>query len=188
MNEVNWYQAAAYCNWLSRKDNLPECYVPNLHGEYAAGMRIKPDALSLSGYRLPTEEEWEYACRAGAGTSRSYGASLDLLGRYAWYSATSRNRAWPCGSLQPNDLGLFDMLGNILEWCQDLSKDNLPDRSGKINASTSRYLIVDDTHSRLLRGGSYLNGPVDIRSATLFGYTPALCVFSSGFRPSRTYY
>ena len=113
MNGFSWYNAAAYCNWLSRQEGLPECYEPNPDGEYATGMKIKPDALRLGGYRLPTEAEWEYACRAGAGTSRFYGASPELLGRYAWYNANSQEQAWPCGSLQPNELGLFDMLGNV---------------------------------------------------------------------------
>ena len=119
MNNVSWYDAAAYCNWLSRKENLPECYEPNERGKYAAGMRIKADALKLSGYRLPTEAEWEYACRSGATTSRYYGSSIDLLERYARYYKSLDIRASPCGSLLPNDLGLSDMLGNVYEWCQD---------------------------------------------------------------------
>ena len=127
MNGVSWYHAAAYCNWLSRKENLPECYEPNERGQYAEGMKIRADALQRTGYRLPTEAEWEYGCRAGAGTSRYYGSNVDLLGRYAWYLATSPDRARPCGSLLPNDLGLFDMLGNVYEWCQDRSLQYRPD-------------------------------------------------------------
>jgi formylglycine-generating enzyme required for sulfatase activity len=57
MNSVSWYDAAAYCNWLSLQDGLPQCYEPNPDGKYAAGMKIKPDALRLGGYRLPTEAE-----------------------------------------------------------------------------------------------------------------------------------
>ena len=95
------------------------CYEPNEAGAYAEGMTIPADVLQRTGYRLPTEAEWEYACRAGAVTSRYYGARVDLLGAYAWYHANSQDHAWPCGSLFPNDLGLFDMLGNMYEWCQE---------------------------------------------------------------------
>jgi len=119
MNNMSWYDSAAYCNWLSRKENLPECYEPNERGKYAAGMRIKADALELPGYRLPTEAEWEYACRSGAATSRYYGSSIDLLERYAAYYNRHDPRTLPCGSLVPNDLGLSDMLANVFELCQD---------------------------------------------------------------------
>ena len=68
---------------------------------------------------MPTEAEWEYACRAGAETSRFYGSSLELLGHYAWYITNSQVHAWSCGSVLPNELGVFDMLGNMYEWCQE---------------------------------------------------------------------
>src|SRR5271157_1332271 len=186
MNNVSWYDAAAYCNWLSRKEDLPECYEPNDRGKYAAGMRIKADALKLTGYRLPTEAEWEYACRSGAATSRYYGSSTDLLGRYAWYLATSPDRAFPCGSLLPNNLGLFDMLGNIYEWCQDLA---LPYRSGGTSIIIDTINDIEDVHEhdhRLLRGGSFDDQPVVVRSASRGWDAPSLRSSNDGFRPART--
>ena len=137
--------------------------MPNPQGQYAQEMKIRADALRRTGYRLPTEAEWEYACRAGAGTSRYFGGNVDLLGRYAWYLATSPDRAWPCGSLLPNDLGLFDILGNVYEWCQDRPLLYRPDRAGMIidDINTQEYVNTD----RLLRGGAFDNRPAYVRSA-----------------------
>jgi formylglycine-generating enzyme required for sulfatase activity len=182
-NVVTWYDAAAYCNWLSRREGLPECYEPNEAGKYADGMKIKPDALRLGGYRLPTEAEWENACRAGAGTSRYYGSSVDLLGRYAWYSRTSGEHAQPCGRLLPNDLGLFDMLGNAWEWCHDVYQP-YPKKTVEDNINIQNI----PSNPRLLRGGAFNYGPALVRSADRVGWAPASRLINIGFRPSRTYY
>jgi formylglycine-generating enzyme required for sulfatase activity len=185
MIAVSWYGAAAYCNWLSEQEGLPNdqlCYLPNPSGAYDEGMSIPADVLKRTGYRLPTEAEWEYACRSGAITGRYYGETTDLLGKHSWYQANSGEHAWSCGGLIPNDLGLFDMLGNVYEWVQD--------RSG------GRTTIVDDIsilellsekNPRLLRGGSFTNQPAEVRSALRDGIAPSHRVTVNGFRPSRTY-
>jgi formylglycine-generating enzyme required for sulfatase activity len=178
---INWCDAAAYCNWLSQQEGLAACYEPNPEGEYAEGMKIVPDFLDRPGYRLPMEAEWEYACRAGAVTSRYYGGSVELLGKYAWYSQNSRLRAWPCGQLKPNDFGLFDLLGNAYEWCQDAVGLDTPDGDQGERDNINKFQF------RIIRGGSFHYPPAFVRSAFRFRDLPLDRIINIGFRPARTY-
>ena len=180
MNHVSWYHAAAYCNWLSQQEGLPKdqwCYLPNEQRRYDKGMKIPADFLQRKGYRLPTEVEWEYASRAGAMTSRHYGLSVDLLEQYARYQANSHNHAWPCGSLMPNDLGLFDTLGNVYEWCQERATSDQPGR-----AASPMSDIIDDT-PRLLRGGAFTYPPAYVRSAFRAWFAPTYRSHRRRFSP-----
>ena len=117
---VSWYDAAAYCNWLSAQDGLgPDqwCYISK---KELGGLDLASDYLRRTGYRLMTEQEWEFACRAGARTTCSFGApDRELAGSYAWTYQNSDQRCQPVGLLKPNDLGLFDMHGDAAEWCQE---------------------------------------------------------------------
>ena len=182
---VNWYAAAAYCNWLSEREGLGEdqwCYLPGPDRSYADGMTIPADSLDLAGYRLPTEAEWEYQCRAGAATSRFHGTSIELLGARAWYGRNSDNRCQPCGRLLPNDLGLFDMLGNVYEWCHDRDAARRPGREAVIIDAGGIAEVVRDNRIRMFRGGSYVGSPDEVRSSARSGELPSYLGDLNGFR------
>ena len=125
--------------------------------------------------------EWEYASRAGAVTSRHYGLSVDLLEQYARYEANSHKHAWPCGSLMPNDLGLFDTLGNVFEWCQERAPPYQPGR-----AESRMHDVIDDA-PRQVRGGVFDYPPPYCRSAFRAWFAPSFLDSNGGFRLARTY-
>jgi len=199
-NSVRWYDAAAYCNWLSKEEGIPEdewCYLPNERGEYAEGMRLAAGYLSKTGYRLPSEAEWEYSCRARALTSRYYGEGEELLGKYVWYTKNSQDRALlpgklgelgvPGGRLKPNDFGLFDMLGNALEWCQESFAYYPLVEIGKVVEDIEDESEVKDNVLRVFRGGSFGVPVWSARSANRLRNVPTDGYSYGGFRPARTF-
>jgi serine/threonine protein kinase/formylglycine-generating enzyme required for sulfatase activity len=179
---IDWFMAARYCNWLSKEEGIPEdqwCY--EIKGDQIA---LKPSYLSLTGYRLPTEAEMEYATRAGTSTARYFGETEDLMSKYAWYLKNSQENTWPVGSLKPNDLGLFDVLGNVLTWCQESYK-SYP--TGKeVSDDTEDEKLIVDTSSRVLRGGAFSGLPSAVRSGFRNFIVPTYNYLSFGIRLART--
>jgi len=181
INCVTWYDAAAYCRWLSEREGLKEeemCYPPI--PEIKEGMRLPRDYLRRIGYRLPTEAEAEYACRAGAVTSRFFGSADILLPKYAYFRGNSDNHSWPVGSLKPNDLGLFDILGNVLEWCQE---SRAPTDRAEDKEDTDK---VSNTIERVVHSASYDKVIARVRSDQSEHALPAAEFNSIGFRLART--
>ena len=185
-SKPSWYAAAAFCNWLSDREKLLHCYESAPGGKYAEGMMVRADALTRTGYRLPTEAEWEYSCRAATLTSSYCGADWMLLANYAYFNLDSDGRSWPCGNLLPNDLGLFDMLGNLYEWCQDPWGDYIP---GPVGVIVDRFNEPDNViqgKPRVLRGGGFVDVPGHLRSAQRSWNAPQNQLGVYGFRIART--
>ncbi len=175
---VSWHQAVQYCNWLSEKAGIPRsqwCYPETTQSSLA----ISENAVKRDGFRLPTEAEWEYFCRAGTETAWSCGESRALLPYYAWTWVNSGNCARPPALLLPNGFGIFDAMGNVWEWCQDGPPGAYPDvPKPPYPEGTAEHPANDPGRAeraaldakgtvtwRMLRGGSFSSAPEKSRSA-----------------------
>lgn len=138
---ISWYNAVSYCNWLNKKQK-----------KYF--------------YRLPTEAEWEYSCRAGTTSKWSFGDDEKELGQYAWYNKNSEGKTHPVGLKKSNPWGLYDMHGNVWEICEDWYNS--------------------DKKDKVLRGGSWSNVDSVTRSAVRFWNNPSNSFSYVGFRLLRT--
>jgi formylglycine-generating enzyme required for sulfatase activity len=128
-------------------------------------------------YRLPSEAEWEYACRAGTQTRYYFGDNENQLGDYAWYEDNSGSKTHPVGQKKQNPWGLYDMHGNVWEWCEDSWHPNYQ------GAPTDGSPWNDnDSQKRVRRGGSWYNSPWNCRSAYRFNSDPGLRFINFGFR------
>ncbi len=149
---VSWYQAATYCNELSRRKRVPQCYV-------VAGLTVAWPDPACGGYRLPSEAEWEFAARGGANAARP-----DPLEQSGWYDENAGLRAHPAKQKRANAYGLYDMIGNVAEWVWDW------------HADYPHNTVVDPRgpatgDNRVFRGGSFKYGAdaADVWSRSAFG-------------------
>jgi formylglycine-generating enzyme required for sulfatase activity len=169
VESVRWLEAIEYCNKLSLKEGL----IP----AYRGGGNDIVCNFTATGYRLPTEAEWEYAARGGNKDYLSYeyagGNSVDSV---AWYDGNSGNRTHPVGTKQPNSLGLYDMSGNVWEWCWDRYGSNY---SGGSQTDPTGASVGS---ARVLRGGSWNYTAAYVRSACRNRNNPPFRTDSLGFR------
>ncbi len=169
VEQVTWFNAIEFCNRLSEQEGVPPYYK----------RRRDVTILGGAGYRLPTEAEWEYTCRAGSEGAYCFGGDVNLLHRYAWFCENSGDMTHPVGQKQPNAWGFYDMHGNVWEWCWDLW-DAYRTTPQEKPARPSRG------SDRVFRGGSWLVGPDVLRSAIRKWNVPDYQDDSLGFRVART--
>ena len=177
---MSWWDAIAYCNWLSEREGLPKAYDSNgnLLDKYG---RVTTDPSKVVGYRLPTEAEWEYAARGGD-RSREYKYSgSDNVDDVAWYLSNSGYETHEVGQKLPNALGIHDMSGNVWEWCGDWWNASYYSHSSTTNPYNG---TVSD--NRVVRGGSWYRNAFATRVSYRTNRSPYYSDSNLGFRICRT--
>jgi formylglycine-generating enzyme required for sulfatase activity len=169
VEQVSWLDAVTFCNKLGEKEGRTPCY--RIDGKDVT-------VIAGNGYRLPTEAEWEYACRAGSTTRYPFGDNGAELGENAWFSGNAELKTHPVGQKRPNRWGLHDMLGNVWEWCQDGYDGEFyqksPPRDDPAGSSEGFF--------RVFRGGSWNYDTSFARPAFRNRFTPVLRFNDLGFR------
>jgi formylglycine-generating enzyme required for sulfatase activity len=181
---VSWHWCVEYCNWLTLQVGM--VHADQVYTDIELETEVGRPKMTYDyhperpGFRLPTDAEWEYACRAGTMTRCYFGSDAELFPRYAWLVANAKATCQPVGTLRPNPKGLFDMYGNAYEWCYDRflhDPEIVPtDPSGP----------AEGIPHRTLRGGSFNSVPDNLGSASRsFGSAPDRAHIL-GFRVART--
>jgi formylglycine-generating enzyme required for sulfatase activity len=158
------YQAVMGNNPSNFQDN-PKNPVENVSWDDAQEFCQKLNDKTGKKYRLPTEAEWEYACRAGTQTRFYFGDDAAKLGDYGWYHENSGSKTHPVGQKKPNDWGLYDMSGNVWEWCEDPWHDSYADKPENIKNNGNVIWSSSNTSLRVRRGGSWGSNSRICRSA-----------------------
>jgi len=183
VEQVSWYDALVFCNKLSASEGLTPAYSikgstdTTTWGTVPTSSNSDWNAVVIvagsTGYRLPTEAQWEYACRAGTTTAYNTGATIsDNTG---WYSSNSGSKTHEVGKKPANAWGLYDMHGNVKEWCWDMLSDYS-------SGAQTDPMGASSGSGRVPRGGSYVSSAEDLRSAYRDNSNPSYRVGTLGFR------
>jgi formylglycine-generating enzyme required for sulfatase activity len=166
VEQMRWSDAARYCNARSKSEGLEPCY----------NLQTWECNFQANGYRLPTEAEWEYACRAGTTTAYFFGNDPSKLDDYAWFEKNSGGKPQPVGQKPPNAWGLYDMHGNIWEWCNDFYQVDYYQQSPKENPSGPK---AGDT--KVVRGGAWKFSAETCRSGYRYNENPGYADVCFGY-------
>ena len=185
VEEVTWYDCVSFCNELSEADGYATCYTItdiDYEGDHINSADVACNS-EANGYRLPTEAEWEYACRAGTTTRFCTGDSDSDLDRAGWFSSNSGRSTHAVGEKEANAWGLYDTHGNVFEWCWDWYSSGYygtrPDPDTDPTGPSSGY-------KRSRRGGCWYGDALFSRSADRYGYRPHSSFYYLGFRVVRS--
>ena len=157
VEQISWADAALFCNMRSRDEGLEPCY-----DEATAECNF-----DANGYRLPTEAEWEYACRAGTTTAYSFGDDKRLLAKHGWFTDNAAKKTHPAGQKKANPWGFHDMHGNVAEWCNDPY-----DKSYYTSSPEQNPRGPEESKQYVLRGGGWALSADACRSPGRAGESP----------------
>jgi len=157
VEQVRWSDAARFCNERSRLEGLQPCY----------NLETWECKFDTNGYRLPTEAEWEYACRAGTQTAYFFGSNPLKLADYAWFDKNSGGHPHPVGQKRPNPWGLYDMCGNVWQWCNDFYQVDYYQKAPQENPRGPK-----DGETKVVRGGAWKFSDQNCRSGYRYNENP----------------
>lgn len=170
---VSWFDAIKYCNWLSKIENIPVAYNTKNGDLLDKEGKVTKDLSKVLGYRLPIEREWEYAARGGQKTKNYKYSGSDDISLVSWYADNSISRTHIVGEKRANELGIYDMSGNVAEWCNDYFVQ-YPGNKSNEEKELKKY--------RSIRGGSWFSTAYDTRVAFRDYYYPVVKDNVFGFR------
>ncbi|MDA1275228.1 MAG: formylglycine-generating enzyme family protein [Verrucomicrobia bacterium] len=166
VEQVRWSDAVRFCNKRSELEGLEPCY----------DLETWACNFDANGYRLPTEAEWEYACRGGATTPYFFGRESSKLGEFAWFDKNSDGRPHPVGKKKPNPWGLYDICGNVWEWCNDFYKVDYYQESPNENPRGPA-----EGDSKVVRGGAWRFSDESCRSGYRYNENPGYADVCFGY-------